>query len=123
MWNRRGHCRVLVIEADPLSRDALVALLEQLDCTCRAARSYGQAVEILDDQTHVIASVGRADSMGYEVLKLVRARGLPHHLAVMTALEREDELVRAVNQLEPELLLRKPVDVDALLGWLDHSRS
>ena len=122
MSNRRGHCRVLVIESDPLSRGALVALLEHLGCTCCAARSFPQASDVLDGQTHVVASVGHGDPTGLQILKLIRERGLPHHVAMMTALERDHELVRSVSRLEPELLLRKPVDVDALLGWLGHSQ-
>jgi len=121
MSNPRGHCRVLIIEADPLSRGALVSLLEHLGCSCCAARSLPQAIEVLDGQTHVVASVGHSDPTGLEVLKVIRERGLPHHVAMMTALERDHELVRSVSGLEPELLLRKPVDVDALLGWLHHS--
>ena len=122
MSNLRGHCRVLVIEADPLSRTALAALLEHLGCACCAAKSFPQAVELLDGQTHVIASIEHDDSTGFELLKLIRDRRLSHHVAVTTALERDDEAVRSVAQLEPELLLRKPLDIDSLLGWLDHSR-
>jgi CheY-like chemotaxis protein len=122
MSNRRGHCRVLIIEADPLSRGALVALLEHLGCTCFAARSHQQALDLLASQTHVIASVDNAELIGFDVLKVIRERGMPHHIGVMTALERDHDLVRAVMRLEPELLLRKPVEVESLIRWLDHSR-
>jgi CheY-like chemotaxis protein len=122
MSNRRGKCRVLVIEAEPLSRSALIALLEHLGCTCCAANSYAHAVDLLNGQTHVVVSVEREDPTGLELLKLIRQRHLPQHVAVMTALERDHDLTRGVATLEPDLLLRKPVDVDALLGWLDHSR-
>ena len=122
MSNIRGKCRVLVIEGEPLSRSALVALLEHVGCTCCAAKSYTQAVELLNGQTHVVVSVEREDPTGFQLLKLIRQRHLPHHVAVMTALERDHDLARGVATLEPELLLRKPVDVDALLGWVGHSR-
>ena len=122
MSNHRGHCRVLVIEADPLSRGALVALIEHLGFTCCAARSYEQALDALECQTHVIASVDDAELTGFDVLKVIRERGMPHHIGVMTALELDHDLVREVMRLEPELLLRKPVEVESLIGWLDHSR-
>jgi CheY-like chemotaxis protein len=119
----RGTCRVLVVEDDPLSRRALAALLEHLGCSCCTARSYAEASALLDGQTHVITDLLLTNSTGADLLKLIRRRGLSHHVAVVTALDRDHDLVRSVRQLEPEVLLRKPIDVEALLGWLDHSRS
>ena len=119
----RGTCRVLVVEDDPLSRSALAALLEHVGCTCCTAQSLEEATALLDGQSHVITDLMLTNSTGAELLMLIRRRGLPHHVAVLTALERDHDLVRRVRELEPEVLLRKPVDVDALLGWLDHSRA
>ena len=119
----RGTCRVLVVEDDPLSRSALAALLEHVGCTCCTAGSFDEASALLDGQTHVITDLLLTSSTGAELLKLIRRRGLPHHVAVVTALERDHDLVRRVRELEPEVLLRKPIDIDALLGWLNHSRA
>src|SRR5829696_9201183 len=116
----RGMCKVLVVEDDPLSRTALAALLEHLGCTCCTARSFAEASQLLDGQTHVITDLVLMKSTGLDLLNLIRRRGLPHHVAVVTALERDHDLVRRVRELEPEVLLRKPVDVEALLGWLNH---
>jgi CheY-like chemotaxis protein len=119
----RGTCRVLVVEDDPLSRRALAALLEHLGCSCCTAQSYAEASALLDGQTHVITDLLLTNSTGADLLKLIRRRGLPHHVAVVTSLDRDHDLVRSVRELEPEVLLRKPIDVEALLGWLGHSRS
>ena len=122
MSSDRGTCRVLVVEDDPLSRSALAALLEHAGCTCCTARSFTEASALLDGQTHVITDLMLTNSTGAELLMLIRRRGLPHHVAVVTSLERDHDLVRSVREFEPEVLLRKPIDVEALLGWLDHSR-
>lgn len=114
---------MLVVEDDPLSRNALAALLEQVGCTCCTAQSFDEARGMLNGQTHVITDLLLNRSWGVDLLRLIRSRGLPHHVAVVTALERDHALVRSATVLEPEILLRKPIDVDALLGWLDHSRA
>src|SRR5688572_14994264 len=118
----RETCRVLVVEDDPLSRSALAALLEHLGCTCCTAQSFAEASTLLDGQTHVITDLLLRSSTGLDLLRHIRRRRLPHHVAVVTALERDHTLVRSVRELEPEVLLRTPIDVEALLRWLNHSR-
>lgn len=113
-----GSCRVLVVEDDPLSRNALALLLEHVGCTVCAAESVSDALRLVDGKTHVITDLVLADSTSLALLAAIRRRPTRPRVAVMTALERDTGVFRDAAAFEPDLLLQKPVDAHVLLGWL-----
>ena len=62
------------------------------------------------------------DGNGAELLGYIREKGLLTRVAVLTGIGDPDAL-DVVRQLRPDVLFRKPVNVQAFLQWLDSVRS
>jgi DNA-binding NarL/FixJ family response regulator len=73
---------------------------------------------LLDDQTHVITDLLLKDGTTIELLLAIRKHPHPPRVAVVTASDREAQVVRQAAALEPDVMLQKPVDANALLDWL-----
>ncbi len=114
----RGTRRVLVVEDDVLSNRALTALIRHVGYEVVGVSTVDEARELLDDQTHVITDLLLKDGTTIELLLAIRKHPHPPRVAVVTASDREAQVVRQAAALEPDVMLQTPVDANALLDWL-----
>jgi DNA-binding response OmpR family regulator len=66
----------------------------------------------------VILDLQLPDGSGEAILRRIRSERLPVRVAVTTA-ESDPARLRKLAELEPDLLLRKPIDLPALIHWLE----
>jgi len=116
--------RVLVVEDDKVSRTAMRYLLKQAGWLPAEAATLTEGRELLaKSEPHaMILDLMLPDGNGAELLGYIREKGLLTRVAVLTGIGDPDAL-DVVRQLRPDVLFRKPVNVQAFLQWLDSVRS
>ena len=113
--------RVLIVEDDEVSRATLAMLLRHLNYAVRTASTVSEAFGQLEQCTHLLLDLGLHDGFGTELAERVRRRGLSIRLAVMTALDPHSSVVEEIRRFEPDLILRKPLQIGRVLEWLEAS--
>jgi DNA-binding response OmpR family regulator len=106
--------RVLVVEDDRVSRKALRRLFAARGWDVAEASTLSEGFQALDPPPNcIVLDLMLPDGDGADLLRHVRASGLPSRVVVATGVE---DLVRleTVNGLRPDSLVRKPIDFDAL---------
>jgi len=114
----RGNTRILIVEDEPVTRAALVLLLEQLGYRVIPVATVAESLELLDGQDFAILDLNLPDGLGTTVLRRIRDEKRPIRVAVTTAAD-EGELLEEARKLKPQLLLHKPINLNALLRWLE----
>lgn len=110
--------RVLLVEDDPSSRDAMVRLLRYAGLDVRSAGTLAEAFEALAWDPHcVILDLMLPDGNGAALLSHIRTHALKARVAVVTA-TADPLILNQVKQLRPELVLAKPIDLVDLSEWL-----
>ena len=108
-------CHVLLIEDDPTSANALRVLLTMHGCEVAIARSLEQGLDLLRTQpSAIVVDLMLPDGDGIEILRRVRESGVPIKVVVTTAVGDPARLAE-VHRLEPDCVLRKPIDLGELL--------
>ncbi|HEX8521555.1 MAG TPA: response regulator [Tepidisphaeraceae bacterium] len=120
MVERSTKCKVLVVEDDPVSCQAMQALLTRWGHEVSSCYTSADAIESLDDRAHqcIILDLMLPGVNGIEVLRAIRERGLPIHVAVVTG-AFDPALLRDVRALKPDLFLKKPIELSQLKDWLE----
>jgi CheY-like chemotaxis protein len=118
MDQKSGRARrsILIVEDDATTRLALVRLLEHLEYQIIPVATVAESMELLDGQDYAIIDLNLPDGLGTTILRRIRDENRPIRVAVTTA--AEGPVFDEARKLEPELLLRKPINVNALLQWL-----
>ena len=112
--------RVLVVEDEPLTREALTALLTQAGAEVGASASAAHALEVLRNwkPSVLVADIAMPDEDGYTLLRKVRALGREEGRDVpvlaLTAHARPEDRERALAA-GFQAYLAKPVDPPTLL--------
>ncbi len=115
---RAKTCRVLLVEDDPTSANALRVLLTMHGCEVATARSLEQGLDLLlAKPTAIVVDLMLPDGDGIEILTRVREANLPIRVVVTTAVGDPARL-RAVHRLNPDYVLRKPIDLAELRSAL-----
>ena len=115
---RPGH-RVLLIEDNVDTRDALRAALEQLGCVVDAVGDGPSALDRADAPDVMIVDIGLPGIDGYEVARRIRARrGAAVRLIALTGYGQPDDRRRAF-EAGFDAHVTKPVDLRALIRLLD----
>lgn len=119
---RATKSRVLVVEDDPDSADAISRVLERQGYDVEAARTLAEGLDILKahEPTHVILDLRLPDGSGAELLRHIREQELPVRVAVATGTADADLKADAVL-LRPDAILTKPLDYTDLVLWLSSS--
>jgi DNA-binding response OmpR family regulator len=107
---------VLIVEDDRYVRRALARLLEMEGYAVQASESIGGAMAQLDGQTAVLLDLELPDGLGTTLLHHIRAHHRHVRVAVLSG--APEPLLAEAQQLGPDLLIEKPVDVPQLLAWL-----
>ncbi len=121
-WRRTpreaSECDVLLVEDDPTSANALRVLLTMHGCEVAIARSLEQGLYLLHARPKaIVVDLMLPDGDGIEILARVREANLPIKVVVTTAVGDPARLA-AVYRLNPDCILRKPMDLGDLLRAL-----
>lgn len=107
---------VLVVEDDPATQRALRLLLASAGWEVLVAGTVADGVRLLTrGPTWVVLDLMLPDGDGATVLREIRTAGLPIRVVVTTGTSDREHLA-TVEALRPHRLLRKPIDLDDLLG-------
>jgi len=101
-----------------MARDALVHLLSRLGYHTVAACTVAEGLARLDGHACAILDLNLPDGHGTTILQRIRAENRPMKVAVATGTS-SGELLDEAKKHKPDLLLRKPIDVNVLLAWLE----
>jgi DNA-binding response OmpR family regulator len=83
------------------------------------AGTVAHGIQILNDASpqYLILDLMLPDGDGAKIMHEIRARGLGTTVAITTAISDPDRL-KSVRQLDPAVLIRKPIDLVQLLRGL-----
>lgn len=113
-----GKPRVLLVEDDLPSAQALRQLLMLRGCEVVLVNTCAEAVRAVeDDFDAAIIDLMLPDGDGTEVVRLLRDQGRPTRIAITTAVS-DSERLRQVQALSPDVVLNKPIDLRSLLQGL-----
>lgn len=121
MSRGKHRFRVLIVEDDGSSRRSLQRLFALNGAEVNTASSVGEAVAKLEWKPNwVILDLHLHQDQGEVVLRSIRDAGLPIKVAVVTGSADRDRLA-ALQQLQPQCILIKPIQFSALLECVDPS--
>src|SRR6476469_6684345 len=104
--------RILIVEDDPASRDALTRILRHRGWVVTVARTVAEAMDSLNPPPHcILLDLTLPDGGGEDVLRKVREEQMPSKVAVCTGMEDAVRLAM-VKGMDPDALFRKPIDFD-----------
>jgi two-component system CheB/CheR fusion protein len=112
--------RVLVVEDDPGTREALTEMLNQSGAAVRSAASAASAMTLFEEFTPelLICDIAMPNEDGYSLLARIRARGLEHGGDVpalaLSALAGADDRRQAFDA-GFQMHMAKPVGIDRLV--------
>ena len=112
----RQNRTVLVVDDDPIVRQALGRILELEGFSVQTAGSIEEAGALLDGQHAVLLDLNLPDGLGTTLLRAVRSMHHGTRVAVLTG--AGTDLVEQVRRMGPDRLMRKPIDLPSLLAWL-----
>jgi two-component system CheB/CheR fusion protein len=113
--------RVLVVDDDRGTCDAIAAMLGQVGAEVRLAESAAAAITAFEDfkPEVLVCDIAMPDEDGYTFIRKLRALGPPRGGDVpalaLTALATEEDRRASLNA-GYQLHVTKPVDVDRLIG-------
>jgi CheY-like chemotaxis protein len=110
--------KILIVEDDCMVSAALRTILTRLGHPVVAVGSVAEGLAALDGQAFAILDLNLPDGLGTVILERIQAEGRPIRVAVATGTTDADLLSDAARH-RPELLLRKPYDLNVLIEWLD----
>jgi DNA-binding response OmpR family regulator len=117
----RVKCRVMVVEDDPASRNALVMLLQHFGFETFYATTVAEAMQMLSRRPAVmILDLMLPDGNGASVLEHVRHAGLATRVAIATGAGDWKSMLDEAR-LKPDAVFLKPIDFPKLVRWLDET--
>lgn len=111
--------RILAIEDEPRMSALLHKGLSEHGHEVTLALTGADALKVTLDQTFeaILLDVGLPDLSGYDVAQVLRARNCPSPILMLTAYNKEDQIVRGLN-LGADDYLTKPFSFPELLARL-----
>jgi DNA-binding response OmpR family regulator len=108
-----------LVEDDPVSASALQAILRRRGFEVQAATTLARAMDLLKSQPEfVLLDLMLPDGDGAAVLRQVRQTSPETRVLVTTAVS-DPERLRALRVLGPDVILQKPIDLNALLKLIE----
>ncbi len=110
--------RVLIIEDDRASYSALQSILLRRGCHVDLATGVSEGIGKLNHELDwIVLDLMLPDGDGEDVLKELVSQQLPLNVAITTGVT--DALrIQSLSLFQPDLVLRKPIDLAALLKAL-----
>lgn len=114
----QGGGRVVVVEDDRASREALGALLVHLGYAVLPVSTLAEGLAALEEAPWLlIIDLMLPDGKGVEILRRIRRGGGRSKIAVITG--ATDPLIELeVFRLRPDAFFGKPIDPKDLIDWL-----
>lgn len=113
-----GKLRLLLVEDDFATLQALRLLLSRAGWNVEVASTLAQALRRLEScPDWLVIDLMLPDGDGTALLKKVRDENMDVRVAVITA-SSDSARLRIVNELKPDLVLIKPIDLDVLFKAL-----
>jgi DNA-binding response OmpR family regulator len=110
---------VLIVEDHRQSRDALRGILEYLGFQPLPAVNLSEGIEAIESNPDfLILDLMLPDGSGVELLRHIRNSGCRTKVAVTTG-THDPELMQQVEELRPDVVLIKPLNLTKLVEWLD----
>lgn len=113
----RGRKSILVVEDDPVTRTALVHVLELLGYEVVPVATVAESIERLDGQHCAVLDLNLPDGLGTTILRRIRTENRPIRVAVVSA-TTDRAMLDEARDLRAELILRKPINVNELIEWV-----
>jgi CheY-like chemotaxis protein len=108
---------VLLVEDDPLQRNAMRRLIESGGQKVEIATTIAEALDKLACCHRILLDLNLSDGVGTTVLERVRTDHLPVKVAVLTGTS-DAKLLNRVRELDPDAIFTKPPDLGELQSWL-----
>jgi CheY-like chemotaxis protein len=120
--NEHQAGRILLVEDDLMTLSAYRHLMAAQGLSVQSAMTRAGALALIGQEVFasIVLDLMLPDGpglVGLDVLVAVRSRRLPTRVAVTTGIGDPDDL-RRVQAAGPDLLLRKPIDLEYLITWL-----
>lgn len=113
----RTRIRALVVEDDTASRESMVRIFKMLGIEAVGAINVAEGLKALEQQPEaLILDLMLPDGSGLDILRRIREAKLPIRVAVLTGADKP--MIQEAEQLKPDALFTKPVDLTKLLNWL-----
>lgn len=110
--------KLLIVEDDMRSSTALAALFKHLGFEIECASSVAEATRLLQwNPGFILLDLMLPDGNGKTILEQVRATNMPIRVAVTTGAD-DSLLMSEVSALNPDMMYRKPLDLDKISRWL-----
>ncbi|MDB5324188.1 MAG: putative Response regulator, CheY-like [Phycisphaerales bacterium] len=112
---------ILIVEDDPIARDALVKVLTLLGYYTVSVATVAEGMVKLDGQHFAIIDMNLPDGVGTHILERIRAENRPIRVAIMSG-SADEAIVEEAKRFAPELILSKPINLAAVLTWVEGTR-
>src|SRR5579871_2581857 len=103
-----------------MARSALVHILTHLGYHAVAAGTVAEGLAQLNGQQCAILDLNLPDGVSTVILKKIRAENRPIRVAIASG-TTDESLWSEAKKHNPDLLLRKPFDMNVILAWLEAS--
>jgi len=101
-----------------MARNALVHVLGHLGYHTISAGTVAEGLAQLNGQQFAILDLNLPDGSSIEILERIRVEKHTMRVAIATG-TTDDQLLSKAKTYRPDLLLRKPFNVNMLLAWLE----
>jgi len=112
--------RILIVESDPASLEALREMCGVLGYHADEAASMADAMAYLERSRPkcLLLSMVLPDGSGVAILRQVRDRFLPIKVAVLFSSADPRNMLDEVNQLRADGLFLRPLNIPSIASWL-----
>src|SRR3954468_1276024 len=112
--------RILIVESDPASLEALREMCAVLGYPADEASSVADGMAYLERARPrcVLLAMVLPDGSGVDLLRQVRERFLPIKVAVLFSSSEPRNMLDEVNQLRADGLFLRPLNVPSIASWL-----
>ena len=109
-----------MVEDEPATRAVLVEVFRRLGHDPQPAATVAEAQALVDGQALAVLDIDLPDGRGTAVLRQIRSAGWPMRVVIASGTTDEGALDEA-RRLGADLILRKPIDVAALVAVLNEA--
>lgn len=117
---RPGGVRLLVVDDEARLRETFIRALTGRGYVVTGAESFGSAMRELYAGTFdlLLVDINLPDGTGWDILRIIRAKGSSVAVIVLSAIPPQATLVR---ELQPNGVLYKPFPMDALFRLVERT--
>jgi CheY-like chemotaxis protein len=110
--------KVLVVEDNPIARVTLEKILAHAGFLVHSVGTLREGHEKLDGSAAIILDLDLPDGKGVELLRRIRTENKTVKVLVATG-SGDPQVLDEVKELQPDALLRKPLDAGELVKLLE----